>query len=156
MEYYPVVLAAISYLSRSNLDVEVVSLVRNLEDLWPRETVDPQSIAVDEQSARTHAKHDLKVLRILKHQSSYKYQIFIQGGGTSWADLLPCPQWIKQKSPNQSFCIQMLLTSAEMIVKLKLTEGQKIHNQLLDECLLIPEMTITNNVEAQQSAFWWP
>ena len=53
------------HLSRSDLDVEVVSFVGDLQDLWPGESVDPQSVSVDQQTATAHAQHDGHALRVL-------------------------------------------------------------------------------------------
>lgn len=58
-------LNACSHLSRSDLDVEIVPLVRYLQDLWPRESVDPQSVSVDEKATTAHAQHDSHALRVL-------------------------------------------------------------------------------------------
>lgn len=54
-----------SHLSRPDLDVEVVPLVGDLEDLWPGEPVDPESVSVDQQTAAAHAQHDGHSLRVL-------------------------------------------------------------------------------------------
>lgn len=73
--------------TRSDLKVEVVTLVRNLQDLGPREPIDPQSIKekthelvihhhiisishslvpVDQQSSGADTQHDINALRILR------------------------------------------------------------------------------------------
>lgn len=49
-------------LSRSDLDVEVVPLVRNLEDFGPSKTVYPESVFVDQEPVGTHAEHDVHTL----------------------------------------------------------------------------------------------
>lgn len=56
---------AVSHLSGSDLDVEVVPLVGDLEDLWPREPVDPEPVSVDQQTTAAHAQHDGHTLRVL-------------------------------------------------------------------------------------------
>lgn len=61
-----------SHLTRTNFDVEVVPLVGYLEDLRPRESVDPQPVSVDEQATCTDAQHDLHTLRIL--QTTHTHQ----------------------------------------------------------------------------------
>lgn len=48
----------VSHLSRSDLDVEVVPLVGDLEDLWPGEPVDPEPVSVDQQATAAHPQHD--------------------------------------------------------------------------------------------------
>lgn len=53
------------HLSRSDLNVEVVPFVGDLQDLWPGEPVDPQSVSVDQQAAAAHAQHDGHALRVL-------------------------------------------------------------------------------------------
>lgn len=45
------------YLSWADLDVEVASLVGDLEDFWPGESIDPKTVSVDEQTIGAHAKH---------------------------------------------------------------------------------------------------
>lgn len=45
------------YLSWADLDVEVASLVGDLEDFWPGESIDPETVSVDEQTVGAHAKH---------------------------------------------------------------------------------------------------
>lgn len=45
------------YLSWADLDVEVASLIGDLEDFWPGESIDPQSVSVDEQTVGTHTEH---------------------------------------------------------------------------------------------------
>lgn len=55
----------VSHLSRSDLDVEVVPLVGDLEDLRPGEPVDPEPVSVDQQPAAAHAQHDGHALRVL-------------------------------------------------------------------------------------------
>lgn len=56
------------YLSWADLDVEVASLVGDLEYLWPGEAVDPQAVPVDEQAVGAHTQHDVNPLRILGHR----------------------------------------------------------------------------------------
>lgn len=55
----------VSHLSRPDLNVEVVPFVGDLQDLWPGEPVDPQSIPVDQQAAAAHAQHNGHALRVL-------------------------------------------------------------------------------------------
>lgn len=57
--------SSVSHLSRSDLDVEVVPLVGDLEDLWPREPVDPEPVSVDQQATTAHSQHDGHTLRVL-------------------------------------------------------------------------------------------
>lgn len=57
--------AASSYLSWSDLDVEVAPLVGDLEYFGPGEAVDPQAVPVDEQTVCAHAQHDVNPLRVL-------------------------------------------------------------------------------------------
>lgn len=45
------------YLSWADLDVEVASLVRDLEDFGPCESVDPEAVSVDEQTVGAHSEH---------------------------------------------------------------------------------------------------
>lgn len=45
------------YLSWADLDVEVASLIGDLEDFWPGESIDPQSVSVDEQTVGAHTEH---------------------------------------------------------------------------------------------------
>ena len=52
-------------LSRPQLDEESVSLVRDLDDLRPSEAVDPEPVAVDQDSGGADAEHDVHVLRVL-------------------------------------------------------------------------------------------
>ena len=47
------------------LDVEAVPLVGDLDDLGPRESVDPEPVPVDEDSRGADAEHDVHVLRVL-------------------------------------------------------------------------------------------
>lgn len=54
------------YLSRPQLDKEVVALVGNLEYLRPGKAVDAQTIAIDEQTTGAHTHHDIDVLRVLR------------------------------------------------------------------------------------------
>lgn len=56
---------ALSHLSGSDLDVEVVPFVGDLEDLWPREPVDPEPVPVDQQTTTAHAQHNGHTLRVL-------------------------------------------------------------------------------------------
>lgn len=56
------------YLSWADLDVEVASLVGDLEYLWPGKAVDPQAVPVDEQTVGAHAQHDVNPLRVLGHR----------------------------------------------------------------------------------------
>jgi len=53
------------YLARSDFDVEVVSLVGDLQYLAPCESVDSQSVSVDQQAAGTHSEQYLDSFRIL-------------------------------------------------------------------------------------------
>lgn len=55
-----------SHLARTNFDVEVVPLVRDLEDFRPCKPVDPQPVSVDEQATCTNSQHDLHTLRVLE------------------------------------------------------------------------------------------
>lgn len=62
-----------SHLARPDFDVEVVPLVRDLEDLRPCKSVDPQPVSVDEQATRTNSQHDLYTLRVLAtHTHTHK------------------------------------------------------------------------------------
>lgn len=54
------------HLSGSDLNVEVVPFVGDLQDLWPGEPVDPQPVSVDQQAAAAHAQHDGHALRVLR------------------------------------------------------------------------------------------
>lgn len=47
------------YLARTDLDVEVASLVGDLEDFRPSEAIDPEAVSVDEQPVGAHAQHDV-------------------------------------------------------------------------------------------------
>lgn len=47
------------YLSWADFDVEVTSLVGDLEDFWPGEAVDSQAVPVDEQTVGAHTEHDV-------------------------------------------------------------------------------------------------
>ncbi len=53
------------YLSRSDFDVEVASLVRYFEDLGPGESVDTQPVSIDQQATGTHPQHDVNAFRVL-------------------------------------------------------------------------------------------
>ena len=48
----------------------MVAFVGDFEDFGPGEAIDAQLVAVDEQTARTHAQHDLHVLAVLKQHDS--------------------------------------------------------------------------------------
>lgn len=52
-------------LARSNFDEKVVPLVRNLQDFRPRKSIDPQPVAVHEQTGRTDAHGDVEAGRVL-------------------------------------------------------------------------------------------
>lgn len=52
----------VSHLSWTDLDVEVVPLVGDFQDLWPREPVDPQTVSVDQQAAAAHTQCDSHAL----------------------------------------------------------------------------------------------
>ena len=52
-------------LARTDLDVEVIPLVGDLEDLGPREAVDSEAVAVDEEPWGTDADHDVDALGVL-------------------------------------------------------------------------------------------
>lgn len=54
------------HLARSDFDVEVIPLVRNLEYFRPRKPVDPQPVSVDKQATCTHSQHNLYSLRVLE------------------------------------------------------------------------------------------
>lgn len=54
-----------SHLSGSDLYVEVVPLVRNLEYFRPSKTVYPKSVFVDQEAIGTHTEHDVHTFRIL-------------------------------------------------------------------------------------------
>ena len=54
------------HLSGSDLNVEVASLVGDLEDFGPGEPVDPQPVSVDEEATCANAQHDLHTLRVLQ------------------------------------------------------------------------------------------
>lgn len=45
------------YLSWADLDVEVASLIGDLEDFRPGESIDPETVSVDEQTVGAHAEH---------------------------------------------------------------------------------------------------
>lgn len=65
-----------SYLSWSDLDVEVVPLVRNLEYFGPSKTIYPKSVFVNQESVGAHTKHDVYTLRILKQSHSNGHKIY--------------------------------------------------------------------------------
>ena len=54
-----------SHFSWSNLDVEMVAFVGQLEDLGPDKAADAQLVPVDEQAATAHTQHDSVVVRVL-------------------------------------------------------------------------------------------
>lgn len=54
-----------THLSWSDLNVEVVPLVRNLEDLGPSEAVDPEPVFVNQEPVGAHAQHDVHAIRVL-------------------------------------------------------------------------------------------
>lgn len=62
------------YFSWTYLDVEVAPLVRDLEDLWPGEAIDPQTVPVDEQPVGTHTEHDVNSLGILGNSEQGKME----------------------------------------------------------------------------------
>lgn len=47
-----------SHLSWSDFNVKVVPFVRNLDNLWPGESIDPQSVSVHQKAATAHAQHN--------------------------------------------------------------------------------------------------
>lgn len=52
-------------LAGTQLDEEAVSFVRNFDDLWPSEPVNPEPISVDENSWWADAQHDVDIFRVL-------------------------------------------------------------------------------------------
>lgn len=72
-----------SHLSWTDLDVEVIALVGDLEDFGPGEAVDAESVSIDEESRRTHAQHDLHPLRILAHHWIREVPIIITHSRTN-------------------------------------------------------------------------
>ena len=53
-------------LSGTNLDVEVVPFVGNLEDLRPSESVDPEAVAEDQDAGGADADQDINAVGILE------------------------------------------------------------------------------------------
>lgn len=53
------------YLSRSDFDVEVASLVGYFKDLGPGESVDTQPVSIDQEATGTHPQHDVNAFRVL-------------------------------------------------------------------------------------------
>lgn len=53
------VMTGFIYLSRTDLDVEVASLIGDFEDFGPGETIDPQTVSVDEQTVGAHTQHNV-------------------------------------------------------------------------------------------------
>lgn len=79
---YNITVMSQAHLSGSNFDVKVVSLVWNLQDLRPRESIDPKSVPVDEQTATAHTQHDgytLGVLRRHNHILGYHLRQWREG-----------------------------------------------------------------------------
>lgn len=54
-----------SHLSRSYLNVEIVPFVGDLQNLWPGESVDPESVSIDQQATAAHTQHDGHTLWVL-------------------------------------------------------------------------------------------
>lgn len=50
------------YFSWADLDIEVAPLVGDLEDFWPGEAVDPQTVSVDQQAIGAHTQHYVNTL----------------------------------------------------------------------------------------------
>lgn len=48
-----------AYLCWPNFNVEVTALIGNFQDFWPSETIDSQSVFVNEEPIRTHAQLDV-------------------------------------------------------------------------------------------------
>lgn len=53
------------YLPGSYLDVEIASLVGDLEDLWPGKPIYPQPVAVYQEAVGADAQHDVNAFGIL-------------------------------------------------------------------------------------------
>ena len=53
-------------LAGANLDVKVVPFVGNLEDFGPSESVDPQSIAEDQNAGGANPDQDVHTVRVLE------------------------------------------------------------------------------------------
>lgn len=54
-----------TYFCWPDFDVEITSLVGNLQNFWPSEAVDPESVFVNQQTISTHTQHDIHTFRIL-------------------------------------------------------------------------------------------
>lgn len=67
------------HLARSDFDVEVIPLVRNLEYFRPSKPVDPQPVSVDEQAACTNSQHNLYSFRVL--ETTYTKNKSLSGQG---------------------------------------------------------------------------
>lgn len=52
--------------ARSYFDVEIMAFVAYLQDFRPGEPVDPQSVAVNEETGCTDTQHDVYTFRILR------------------------------------------------------------------------------------------
>lgn len=67
-----------TYFCWPDFDVEITSLIGNLQNFWPSEAVDPESIFVNEQPVSTHPQHDIHTFRVLprrgqRHTSQFSY-----------------------------------------------------------------------------------
>lgn len=67
----------ITYFSWPDFDVEITSLIGNLQNFWPSEAVDPESIFVNEQSVSAYTQHDIHTFRILSCMRQFHKNQFI-------------------------------------------------------------------------------
>jgi len=54
-----------AHLTRTHFDVEVVTFVSDLENFRPRKTINPQLVAIDQQTSGAHTNHNLHAVLVL-------------------------------------------------------------------------------------------